>query len=239
MGAKHPARNPAKCLASYPRNVPAMAGQWQQQCRRTSVKTTRKTTCLAPDLDAQCPRRKLARQLATWPRNSRAKHLASSSWEFRRQLLTMTSKNYEHTQPSPPTPDLESLRKAIQEYQPDPRRIPFNNLKPFHDSIVELRGKNASYAAIAELLNNMGSRPAGRVWPNTAASSWKAANRASGGNGRKPRQPQISRPRLKVRQPWPQNPRRPRRRQRLSRAMSRRHQKKILHTVHADRTLPT
>ena len=25
-------------------------------------------------------------------------HLASSSWEFRRQLLTMTSKNYEHTQ---------------------------------------------------------------------------------------------------------------------------------------------
>jgi hypothetical protein len=71
MGAKHPARNPAKCLASCPRNVPAMAGQWQQQCRRTSVKTTRKTTCLAPDLDAQCPRRKLARQLATWPRNSR------------------------------------------------------------------------------------------------------------------------------------------------------------------------
>ena len=65
MAAKHPARNPAKCLASYPRNVPAMAGQWQQQCRRTSVKTTRKTTCLAPDLDAPCPRRKLARQLAT------------------------------------------------------------------------------------------------------------------------------------------------------------------------------
>ena len=37
------------------------------------------------------------------------------------------------------TPDLESLRKAIREYQPDPSRIPFNNLKPFHDSIVELR----------------------------------------------------------------------------------------------------
>ena len=69
MAAKHPARNPAKCLASCPRNVPAMAGQWQQQCRRTSVKTTRKTTRLAPDLAAQCPRRKLARQLATWPRN--------------------------------------------------------------------------------------------------------------------------------------------------------------------------
>jgi len=71
MGAKHPARNPAKCLASCPRNFPAVAGQWQQQCRRTSVKTTRKTARLAPDLAAQCPRLKLARQLATWPRNSR------------------------------------------------------------------------------------------------------------------------------------------------------------------------
>jgi len=55
-----------------------------------------------------------------------------------------------------PTLDLESLRKAIREYQPDPSRIPFNNLKPFHDSIVELRGKNASYAAIAELLEHHG-----------------------------------------------------------------------------------
>jgi hypothetical protein len=53
---------------------------------------------------------------------------------------------------SPSTPNLELLRKAIQEYQPDPSRIPFSNLKPFHDSIMELRGKNASYAAIAELL---------------------------------------------------------------------------------------
>jgi hypothetical protein len=44
------------------------------------------------------------------------------------------------------------LRQAIQEYQPDPSRIPFSNLKPFHDSIMELRGKNASYAAIADLL---------------------------------------------------------------------------------------
>jgi len=55
-----------------------------------------------------------------------------------------------------PTPDIESLRKAIREYQPDPSRIPFSNLKPFHDSIVELRGKNASYAAIAELLEQHG-----------------------------------------------------------------------------------
>ena len=57
---------------------------------------------------------------------------------------------------SPTTPDLELLRKAIREYQPDPSRIPFSNLKPFHDSIVELRGKNASYAAIAELLEQHG-----------------------------------------------------------------------------------
>ena len=51
--------------------LPGNAGRWQQQCRRTSVKTTRKTTCLAPDLAARCPRRKLARQPAAWPRNSR------------------------------------------------------------------------------------------------------------------------------------------------------------------------
>jgi hypothetical protein len=57
---------------------------------------------------------------------------------------------------SPTTPNLELLRKAIREYQPDPSRIPFNNLKPFHDSIVELRDKNASYAAIAELLQQHG-----------------------------------------------------------------------------------
>src|ERR1035438_6623870 len=53
---------------------------------------------------------------------------------------------------SPSTPNLESLRQAIQEFQPNPRRVPFNNLKPIHDAIVELRGKNASYAIIAELL---------------------------------------------------------------------------------------
>jgi hypothetical protein len=57
---------------------------------------------------------------------------------------------------SPTTPNLELLRKAIREYQPDPSRIPFSNLKPFHDSIVELRDKNASYAAIAELLEQHG-----------------------------------------------------------------------------------
>jgi hypothetical protein len=65
MAAQHPARQPAKYLASCPRNVPAMAGQWQRQCRRMAGRMTRKTTCLAPDLDAPCPRRKLARRLAS------------------------------------------------------------------------------------------------------------------------------------------------------------------------------
>jgi hypothetical protein len=57
---------------------------------------------------------------------------------------------------SQPTPDLESLHKAIQEFRPNPHRVPFNNLKPFHDSIVELRGKQASYSVIAELLQQHG-----------------------------------------------------------------------------------
>jgi len=65
MAAQHPARQPAKYLASCPRNVPAMAGQWQRQCRRASAKIAHKTTCLAPDLDVPCPRRKLARRLAS------------------------------------------------------------------------------------------------------------------------------------------------------------------------------
>lgn len=57
---------------------------------------------------------------------------------------------------TPPTLDLEKLRKAVQEYQPNPRRIPFNNLKPLHDSIADMRRKCASYATIAELLQQHG-----------------------------------------------------------------------------------
>jgi hypothetical protein len=56
----------------------------------------------------------------------------------------------------PPTPDLESLRKAIQDFRPNSHRVPFNNLKPFHDSIVELRSKRASYRSVAELLQQHG-----------------------------------------------------------------------------------
>jgi hypothetical protein len=58
--------------------------------------------------------------------------------------------------PITPTPDLESLRKAVQEFRPVPNRVPFNGLKPVHDSIAELRKQNVSYAAIAELLEQHG-----------------------------------------------------------------------------------
>jgi hypothetical protein len=54
------------------------------------------------------------------------------------------------------TPDLESLRKAVQEFRPNSHRVQFNNLKPFHDSIAELRGKKASYSIIAEILQQNG-----------------------------------------------------------------------------------
>jgi hypothetical protein len=78
-----PTRNLA---AQQPRNFPAMAGQWQWQCRRTSVKTARKTT-FAPDLDAPCPHWKLARRLATWMRNSRATFRAMASATSCKQLV--------------------------------------------------------------------------------------------------------------------------------------------------------
>jgi hypothetical protein len=58
--------------------------------------------------------------------------------------------------PTTTTLDLESLRKAVQEFRPNPHRVPFKDLKPLHDSIVELRGKNASYFLIAEILQKNG-----------------------------------------------------------------------------------
>jgi len=58
--------------------------------------------------------------------------------------------------PQEPTPNLESLRKAIEQFQPSQRRVPFSNLKAVHDAIVELRGKRASYSIIAELLQQHG-----------------------------------------------------------------------------------
>lgn len=62
-----------------------------------------------------------------------------------------------NTPATPPrTPDLEALRKAVQEFRPNPHRVPFNNLKPVHDSIVKLRNDNVSYASIADLLQQHG-----------------------------------------------------------------------------------
>jgi hypothetical protein len=58
--------------------------------------------------------------------------------------------------PITPMPDLESLRKAVREFRPNPHRLPFNGLKSVHDSIVELRKQNASYSAIADLLQQNG-----------------------------------------------------------------------------------
>jgi hypothetical protein len=61
-----------------------------------------------------------------------------------------------NTTPSQQSPNLEMLRQAVREYQPNPRRVPFNNLNPLHDSIAEMRRKCASYATIAELLQQHG-----------------------------------------------------------------------------------
>ena len=58
--------------------------------------------------------------------------------------------------PITPMPDLESLRKAVQEFQPAPSRVPFHALKPYHEFIVMLRAKRASYRSVAELLEKHG-----------------------------------------------------------------------------------
>ena len=56
----------------------------------------------------------------------------------------------------PPTPDPELLRKLVQEFQPNPHRVPFRNLEPFRESIEILRVKGASYAVITDLLRQHG-----------------------------------------------------------------------------------
>jgi hypothetical protein len=54
------------------------------------------------------------------------------------------------------TPDPEVLRKIAEEFQPAPSRIPFHMLKPYHEFIVMLRSKRASYRSVAELLGQQG-----------------------------------------------------------------------------------
>ena len=58
--------------------------------------------------------------------------------------------------PSNTTPDPEALRKIAEEFQPAPSRIPFHTLKPYHEFIVMLRAKRASYRSVAELLEQQG-----------------------------------------------------------------------------------
>jgi hypothetical protein len=61
-----------------------------------------------------------------------------------------------NTSPSTSTPDPEVLRKIAEEFQPGPSRIPFPTLKPYHEFIVMLRNKRASYRSVAGLLAKQG-----------------------------------------------------------------------------------
>jgi hypothetical protein len=58
--------------------------------------------------------------------------------------------------PTASTPDLEGLRKAVQEFRPNPHRVPFSDLKPVHEFIADLRKRNISYASITDLLQQHG-----------------------------------------------------------------------------------
>jgi hypothetical protein len=141
--------------------------------------------------------------------------------------------------PTTPTPDLEGLHKAVQQFQPNPRRVPFNSLKPVHDIIVDLHRRNASYATIADLLQQHG------VKTSRARVAEYGRIFLDGGKKRKRRKrmgaaPIVNSPTPQSMQPWPQNPRRSRQRRRMrQQAMTCRHQKKVLHIGHAARASPT
>ena len=49
-----------------------------------------------------------------------------------------------------------ALQKEIENFQPNPRRVLFYHLKPFHDQIVEWRSMQASYRTIMHLLKGKG-----------------------------------------------------------------------------------
>ena len=120
------------------RSVSRMSPQWPDSGNGNAVKQLS---------------RRLARRLAMHrarTRNGRIGSLRDGS----PHISTMTLKNM--NTPITSTSDLEGLRKAVQEFQPNPRRVPFNGLKPVHDIIVDLRGRSASYATIADLLQQHG-----------------------------------------------------------------------------------
>lgn len=56
--------------------------------------------------------------------------------------------------------EIERIRKALDEeiknFQPNPRRVPFYHLKPFHNKIVEWRSFQASCRTIMMLLKHEG-----------------------------------------------------------------------------------
>jgi len=112
--------------------------------RAMSAPETRGTTC---NMVAQQPYRS--------PHDGQ-RDISQATCENSGQFLTMHPKIM--NTPMTPTPDLESLRKAVKEFRPNPHRVPFTNLKPVHDSIAELRKQNASYSAIADLLQQHGVR---------------------------------------------------------------------------------
>ena len=49
-----------------------------------------------------------------------------------------------------------ALNEAIKIFKPNPRRVVFYHLKPFHDKIVEWRSMQASYSIIARMLKGQG-----------------------------------------------------------------------------------
>ena len=92
---------------AFPRNFPAIAGPATNAMSLDDRQADSQDNLRHAGLDAQCPRRKLARQPATWLRNGGVtalpqfaqrptQHLVSSSSDSRRQLSTMTFKNYEY-----------------------------------------------------------------------------------------------------------------------------------------------
>ena len=160
MTANHPARNLARCLAPRSRSVRATGRQPPTYRRRMTGETTCKITYVTPMSDARRPHWNLARQPTVGSRNGRAngpRKIPQATRKIPTASFQPSQLNIMNTPTTPqPTPDLESLHKAIQEFRPNPHRVPFSSLKPFHDSIIELRAKRASYRSVAELLQQHG-----------------------------------------------------------------------------------
>ncbi len=51
---------------------------------------------------------------------------------------------------------IAGLNELIKNFKPNPRRVVFYHLKPFHEKIVEWRSMHASYSIIARMLKGQG-----------------------------------------------------------------------------------